>query len=137
VARCAVGATAANVVLALALVPPFGLEGVAIATTLPYLVVSGLLLRFVLEAVPVEPARLLRETFLPAWVLGAGLAAALGALRALVDLDSLAPVVGVGVLAPLFYWAAFYAVWLRPAERRLVREVAASARGATAPPGPR
>jgi PST family polysaccharide transporter len=127
VARCAVGATAANVVLALALVPPLGLEGVAIATSVPYLVVSGLLLRFVLEAVPVDPGSFLRETFLPAWVLGACLAAALGVLRALVELDSLGLVAVVGALAPVSYWAAFYFIWLRPSERQLVREVAGSA----------
>ena len=123
VARYALGTVAANALLALTLVPPFGIEGVALATTLPYAVVSLLLLRVLLEAAPVGSGELLREALVPAWLVGAALAAALGALRLLVELDQLLPVLVLAAAGPLAAWAAFYGLWLRPAERRLVRSL--------------
>jgi O-antigen/teichoic acid export membrane protein len=124
VARYAWGVAAVNLALALVLIPPMGLEGVAIATTAPYLVAAILLLRLLLAEAPLPPARLARESLLPAWLLGACLAAALGAARALLDPDSLGSVAALGAAGPVVYWGTFYAFWLRPAERRLVRDVA-------------
>ncbi|MFN2616581.1 MAG: lipopolysaccharide biosynthesis protein [Thermoleophilaceae bacterium] len=127
VARYAWVTAIASIALALALVPALGLEGVALATALPYLVVAPLLLRLVLEVVPVGASLIMRESFLPAYLLGAALAAALGLVRAVVPLDSLPAVLAAAAGGPLAYWVAYYALWLRPAERRLVRDVALGA----------
>jgi O-antigen/teichoic acid export membrane protein len=124
VARWAGALAAANLLLAVALIPPLGLEGAAIATSAPYLALFPLLLRMTLARVPVALGSLLRDAFLPAHALGAVLAAALGALRLAVDPEGLAAVAAAALLAPLAYWAAYYLLWLRPEERRLVREVA-------------
>jgi O-antigen/teichoic acid export membrane protein len=127
VARYAWTAAFTSMALALALVPPLGLEGVALATALPYLAVTPLLLRLVLREVPLRPQFLVRESFLPAYLLGGCLAAGLGLVRLLVPLDSLPAVLGAALAGPLAYWLAYYALWLRPSERRLVRDVAAGA----------
>jgi O-antigen/teichoic acid export membrane protein len=123
VARYAVGVAVGNVVLALALTAPLGLEGVAVATAVPYLAMFPVLLRAALSAVPVAARRLALESALPAWSLGAALAAALGALR-LTAHPSSGAAVGIAVGGVVAYWIAFYALWLRPHERSLVREVA-------------
>lgn len=126
VARWAAAVAVLDVALALSLTPSIGLDGVALATAAPYLVTFPVLMRMVLDAVPVEPARLAREAFLPALSIGAGLAAGLGVVRALSPLSA-APQVGVVALAALALgWGAYYALWLAPAERELVREVARS-----------
>jgi O-antigen/teichoic acid export membrane protein len=123
VARWAGAVALADLALALALVPPLGLKGVALATSVPYLALFPLLLRMALARVPVGLETLTREAFLPAYFLAALLAAPLAALRLAADIDGLGAVAAM-LLAPPCYWAAYYMLWLRPAERRLVREVA-------------
>jgi O-antigen/teichoic acid export membrane protein len=123
VARWAGTVAVANLVLALALVPPLGLEGVAIATSVPYLALFPLLLQMALRATSVRFAALTRVAFAPAYALAAVLATVLGALRLSVGLDEPFAVGAAVVLAPLAYWAAYYVLWLEPAERRLVRDV--------------
>jgi O-antigen/teichoic acid export membrane protein len=124
VARWAGALAAANLLLAVALIPPLGLEGAALATSAPYLALFPLLLRWTLARVPVALGSLLREAFLPAYALGALLAAALGVLRLTIDPRGLAAVAATALLAPLGYWVAYFLIWLRPSERRLVGEVA-------------
>ncbi len=115
---------AANVVISVALVPWLGLEGVAIGTALPYFCAFPFLMRLVLGIVPVPLGRLVREAFVPAYLLAAMLAVALEVARLTLPLDSVVVVVAVALGGMLAYWLAFYAVWLRPAERQLVRQVA-------------
>ena len=124
VARYAVAVAIGNVVLALALTAPLGLEGVAIATAGPYLAMFPVLLGAALRAVPLPPRQLVSEALLPAWSLGAALAAALGALRLAAHPTTLGAVAAAAVGGVAAYWLAFYVLWLRPAERELVREVA-------------
>ena len=123
VARWAGALAMANLVLAVTLIPPLGLEGAAIATAAPYLGLFPVLLQMTLARVPVPLGELLRNAFLPAYLLAAVLAAALGALRLAFDPESLAAVAAAALLAPLGYWAAYFFVWLLPGERRLVGEV--------------
>jgi len=80
-----------------------------------------LLLRVALSASGATLGELARGAWLPAYSLGALLAAVLLALRAGPGLDSLAVVVAAGAGGVLAYWAAFYALWLTPDERALVR----------------
>jgi O-antigen/teichoic acid export membrane protein len=124
VARYAVAVAVLDVVLAVALTPLLGLEGVAIATSLPYIALFPVLLRWALVRVPVDLGSLLREAFLPAYALGAVLALALAGLRLAWGVEGLAAVAATALLAPLAYWAAYYLICLDAAERRLVREVA-------------
>ncbi len=122
-ARYALLVAAGNLVLALCLAPSLGLEGVAIATTVPYALLFPLLLRRTLESVPVAPGELLRRAFAPPLVAGAALAALLLAAAAVLSPES---VVSVGTLAAgamAVYWAAFYLVAMDPGERRLVRSL--------------
>ncbi|MGI8945070.1 MAG: polysaccharide biosynthesis C-terminal domain-containing protein [Thermoleophilaceae bacterium] len=120
-ARYAWIAAIANLAISLALTPLIGLEGVAIGTTVPYLVAFPFTLRLIRSVVPVSLANLAREVWVPAYTSGLVLAAALGAVRLTTALDSVPAVLGVGAGGLLAYWIAFYALWLRPDERALVR----------------
>jgi len=124
VARYAMGVATGNVVLALALTPPFGLEGVALATAVPYAALFPVLIVPALSATPLGGAVLARESFLPTWSLGAVLAAALVGLRLVADPTTAPSVMCAALVGPLAYWLVFYAVWLRPDEQRLVLDVA-------------
>jgi O-antigen/teichoic acid export membrane protein len=120
-ARVLVGVAAANLVLSLALTPVVGLEGPALGTAIPFALAFPLLLRAGLGASGATLGELAESAWLPAYSLGLVLAGVLLALRAGVGLDSLGAVAGAGAGGVLAYWAAFYALWLRPEERTLVR----------------
>ncbi|HEY1357957.1 MAG TPA: oligosaccharide flippase family protein [Thermoleophilaceae bacterium] len=124
VARWAGALAVLNLLLALALIPVIGLEGAAVATAAPYLALFPVLLRMALRRVPVPLGSLVREAFLPAYVPALVLAGVLGAIRLAVDVHGLGMVAALALAAPLAYWLAYYGLWLRPEERRLVREVA-------------
>ncbi|MDQ4072606.1 MAG: oligosaccharide flippase family protein [Actinomycetota bacterium] len=124
-ARLAGAVALSNVAISLALTPWLGLEGVTIGTAVPYLVAFPFLMGVVLDLVPVAARALARESFLPAYSLGAALAVVLGLARLELPLDTAPAVLGIAAAGVLAYWAAFYLVWLRPEERRLVREVGA------------
>jgi O-antigen/teichoic acid export membrane protein len=118
------GVALTNLVLSLALTPSLGLNGVVLGTTLAYVLAFPFFIRLTVRILPVSLGELAQEAWLPAYLTGAVVAAGLLALRFTVSLDSLAKVLGVGVIAALAYWIAYYAVWLRPSERALVRSVA-------------
>jgi O-antigen/teichoic acid export membrane protein len=123
VARWAGGVALGDVVLALALTPLMGLEGVAVANSLPYVLLFPVLLCFVLREVPVGLGELVRRGFAPAYLLGAVLAALLGVLRLTADPSTLPAVAAAALAAPLAYWLAYYLLWLDSEERALVRGV--------------
>ena len=75
-------------------------------------------------AVPVPLAELIRRAFVPAWALGALLAAALVALRLTVDPSGAVAVAGTAFGALALYWLAYYALALDAGERQLVRGLA-------------
>lgn len=111
-----------NVALSLALTPIFGLEGVVLGTTIPYVVLFPLFLRIVRATFPsVSLADLMREAWLPAYAGAVVLAAGLIVLRLLVDLDTVPAVAGAALVGLGLYWGSYYLVWLRPGERVLVR----------------
>jgi O-antigen/teichoic acid export membrane protein len=124
VARYAWTVAGTSVLLALALIPPFGLEGAALAAALPFSAVVPFLLRRAVAAADVGVGEVLRESAAPAYALGVALAAALGIARALLDLEGVVPVVAAGLVGAAVYWAAFYGVVMRPEERRFVRSIA-------------
>ena len=123
-ARYAGAVAAANLVLALLLVAPFGLEGVAVATSFPYVAAFPWLVRRALDAARVPAGAFVRSALVPAYALGALLAAGLVALRLLASPETLPAVLGSALAALAAYWAAYYAICLDDSERRLVRDVA-------------
>jgi O-antigen/teichoic acid export membrane protein len=123
-ARYAWAVAITNLVVSLALTPPLGLEGVTIGTAVPYLAAFPFLVGVVLRQLGVPFPHLLREAFLPAWIGGAVLAAGLGIVRLAAEPATLVAVAGLAVGGVLAYWVAFYGIFMRPYERRLVREVA-------------
>lgn len=122
-ARVVVGIAALNLALTLALTPSLGLEGPALGTAIAYAVGFPFLLRIGLAASGARLGDLAREAWLPAYALGACLAALLVAARLLADLDSLASLAPVLVGGPALYWLAYAALVLRPHERVLIREL--------------
>lgn len=123
VAGYSIAIAAGNAAIAVALIPPLGLEGAALATTVPYLLLFPVLVKMVLEATSVAPGRLTRTAFLPALTGGVALAGALLAVRIAADPDSLASVAGLATGGVLAFWGGFYALSLSEEERRLVRDV--------------
>ena len=111
-----------NLVLALALTPSLELEGPALATAIPFLLAFPLLLGVGLRAGGgVQLRELASAAWLPAYGLGAVLAAALVGLRLAVEPTTLATVLAAAAGGLLAYWLAFYALVFGPGERRLVR----------------
>ena len=113
----------ASVLLALALVPPFGLEGVALATTAPYVALFPYLLWMTLRAIPLPARELASRAFLPAWTLGLALGGVLVTVRLVLDPSSALELAAVAFGALAVYWAAYYALWLDRDERALVRSL--------------
>lgn len=115
---------AASLVLAVALVAPFGLEGVAVATSLPYIVGFPWLLRRALAATGIGGGQFARAALAPTYGLAAVLAACLVALRLVAPPDTLSAVLGAAVGGLAAYWSAYYALCLNSSERLLVVDVA-------------
>jgi O-antigen/teichoic acid export membrane protein len=122
-ARWAVTVAGTSVALMLVLTPPLGLEGVALATAVPYVALFPCLLRVTLRAVPVRLSNLVQRAFVPAWLLGALLGSALLVLRSVIDPDTAALVVALASAGLAVYWIAYYALVLDGAERTLVRSI--------------
>lgn len=123
VARLMVLLAVCNLGLALLLTPELGIEGPALATTIPFVLAFPLMLRNGLLVTGVPLSELVRRAFAPAYLLGVGLAAALLALRLALDLDALIPVVLTAAGGVLAYWAIFDRVVLEPSEREMVRDL--------------
>lgn len=116
--------------LSLALTAWLGLDGLVLGTTVAYLAVTPFLFRKLLELFPLSLGEFAREVWVPAYVTGAGLAVFAVAARLALQLDSVAAVVAVALAGVTGYWLVYYAVWLRPSERALVRNLVRPARGA-------
>jgi O-antigen/teichoic acid export membrane protein len=122
-ARIVLVVAVANLSLSLALTPALGLEGPALGTAIPFALAFPFLLRVGLGVAGVSLGELARQAWLPAYSLGAALAAALVALRLALEPSGLAAVGALAAGGLLVYWAAFYGLWLSPAERRLIGNV--------------
>jgi O-antigen/teichoic acid export membrane protein len=127
-ARIMVVLAVSNLAIALVLTPELGVEGPALATTIPFVVAYPLMLRLGLRASRVPLGELARRALAPAYLLGALLALALLALRAGLDPRTLPAVALVAAGGVLAYWAAFYSLVLDRDERALVRGLATRAR---------
>jgi O-antigen/teichoic acid export membrane protein len=115
---------AVNLVLALVLTPLFGLTGLVSATALQSLLVFPWFLAIMVRHLPVRIGELAREAWLPAYSTGAVLAVALVALQLVAPLSTLLGVLVAAGGSVALAWVAYYAVWLRPNERVLVRDFA-------------
>jgi len=121
VALIVTGAAAANLVLSLILTPELGLEGPALGTAIPFALAFPLMLRTGLRASGAGLGELARRAWLPAYTLGAALAAVLVALRLAAEPVTLSAVLAAAAGGVIAYWAAFYALVLEPPERELAR----------------
>lgn len=126
VARYTWTVAASSVLLAIALIPPFGLEGAALAAALPFTAIVPFMLRRAAAEAGVGVGEVLRESALPAYALGALLAAGLGAARLLLDIEGVVAVVACALAGAALYWAAFYGLVMRPEERRFVTSLTTS-----------
>jgi O-antigen/teichoic acid export membrane protein len=122
-----------NLAVSLALTPWLGLEGVVIGTVAGYLVVFPVFLRVVVSRLPVTIADFVHEVWIPAFSLGLALGALLVGARLALGIDTLATVIAASALGIGGYFAAYYALWLRPAERRLMRSLLRPRRKPAAP----
>ena len=114
---CAAGL---NLALALVLTPELGLEGPALATAIPFLLAFPLLVRVGLDASGARLGELARRAWLPAYSLGALLAAVLVGVRLALEPDSLVAVLGLAAGGVLAYWAVFFLLVLDRSERRIL-----------------
>ena len=121
VARLLATVAAANLALSLALTPSLGLEGPALGTAIPFLLAAPLVLRLALGASGASLGELARHAWLPAYALGAALAALLALTRSVADVDSFWALATVLVAGPLAYWTAYWLAVLSPEERALGR----------------
>src|SRR5215207_3856794 len=128
VARLMVLLAVSNLALALLLTPKLGVEGPALATTIPFVLAFPLMLRNGLLATGVRLEALARRSFAPAYLLGALLALVLLGVRAGLDPRTLPAVAALAIGGVLAYWACFYALVLDPDERSLVRGLASRTR---------
>jgi O-antigen/teichoic acid export membrane protein len=112
-----------NLSLSIALAGPLGLDGVVLGTAIPYLIAFPVFYRFVLRALPVSAGELWREAWLPGYGTGIVLLVLLVAVRLALGIEGIAAVAALGAAGLASYWLAFYFLWLRPAERRLVGDV--------------
>jgi len=128
VARLMVVLAVSNLALALLLTPELGVEGPALATTIPFVLAFPLMLRNGLLATGVRLEALARRSFAPAYLLGALLALVLLGVRAGLDPRTLPAVAALAIGGVLAYWACFYALVLDPDERSLVRGLASRTR---------
>src|SRR5215207_7632734 len=128
VARLMVVLAVSNLALALLLTPKLGVEGPALATTIPFVLAFPLMLRNGLLATGVRLEALARRSFAPAYLLGALLALVLLGVRAGLDPRTLPAVAALAIGGVLAYWACFYALVLDPDERSLVRGLASRTR---------
>jgi O-antigen/teichoic acid export membrane protein len=114
-------AAALSLVLAFVLTPELGVEGPAIATAGALFAAAPLLLRAALRASRLRLTELVARALLPAYTLGALLAAGLLLVRLLLEPDALPGVAATALAGVGLYWVAFYALVLEPSERALVR----------------
>jgi O-antigen/teichoic acid export membrane protein len=122
VARWALIVAVPSVLLALAFASPLGLDGVAIASTLSYVVAFPYLLTAVLKCTTAEAGDLARRAFLPAWTTGLGLGLLLVALRAALEPEG-AAAIGAAIAGVAAYWLAYYLLWLDSSERALAKSI--------------
>jgi O-antigen/teichoic acid export membrane protein len=123
IARLMVVLAVGNLVLALLLTPELGVEGPALATTIPFVLAFPLMLRNGLLATGVRLSELVRRAFAPAYALGLLLAAILVAVRLLADPVGLVSVGLLAVAGVLAFWAACYLLVFDESERALVKSV--------------
>jgi O-antigen/teichoic acid export membrane protein len=120
-ARIVLVVAGANLALSLILTPALGLEGPALGTAIPFALAFPFFLRAGLGVAGVPLAELARRAWLPAYSLGAALAAALVALRLALDPSGLVAVAALALGGALVYWGAYVALCLDPDERQMLR----------------
>jgi O-antigen/teichoic acid export membrane protein len=112
-----------NLGLSVALTPWLGLDGVAIGTAIPYLVVFPIVMRLIVRDFPVGWRRLVRHAILPAYATATVAAVAVGAVRLLAPPDDLVTVALTAGGGIALAFAFYVAVCLSAAERLMLRSI--------------
>jgi O-antigen/teichoic acid export membrane protein len=123
----AVAVAVVNVSISLSLTPSLGLDGVVLGTAISFVLAFPFFIWLVVSTFPVRVAELAHEVWLPAYATGVPVAVCLLVVRVSLPLDTVLGVVTAAGLALVAYWGIYYAAWLRPGERALVRSIALSA----------
>jgi O-antigen/teichoic acid export membrane protein len=110
-----------NLTLSIVLTWQLGLVGVAIGTTIGYLVAFPLFMREALRTTTVSVGEFARRVWLPAYAVGAALAAALALTRLVLPLNSILELAVVCIAGVLLAWAAFYRLCMDSDERAILR----------------
>jgi O-antigen/teichoic acid export membrane protein len=110
-----------NLTLSVVLTWQLGLVGVAIGTTVGYMVSFPLFVHEALSTTAVSLGEFTRRVWLPAYGVGAVLAVALALTRLLLPLDSILALAAVCIVGVLLAWAAFYRLCMEPDERAMLR----------------
>jgi O-antigen/teichoic acid export membrane protein len=118
--RYAWAGAAVSLTLSLIFTPLLGLEGVALGTTLGYVLLFPVFMWFTLSRLPVGLGSLARQAWLPAYSTAALLAVVLAVVRLATDVEGLAAVVALAAGGLILYWLFYFVVWLRREERTLV-----------------
>lgn len=120
VARTIAAVAALNLLLTLVLTPQLGLEGPALGTAIPFALAFPVFLRLSIQATGVRIGELARAAWIPAYGIGAVVAAGLVGLRLVADVDGLVAVGAAAIVAVGGGWIAFYALVLDAGERSFV-----------------
>jgi O-antigen/teichoic acid export membrane protein len=112
-----------NLVCSVAFTAWLGLEGVMIGTVIPYVVGFPFFLRKAARTFGVPVREMVAVALMPAWAVGAGLAAVLVAARLALEPDTLVEVAGMALVALAAAYATWAALFFGTDERRLVRSL--------------
>jgi len=118
-----------NVALSIPLTSALGIYGPIIGSMSGFAATLAFSFPFAMRVAGLRWREVAREAWLPAYLTGAVLAAALAGARYGLGLTSKPAVVAVLVLAPLLYWGLYALVWLRADERALALHAIGVRRG--------
>lgn len=110
-----------NLVLSLGLTAWLGLEGVVLGTSIPYVLLFPVFLRRMAGRFDVPVGEIVRFAMLPAWTIGAGIAALLVLVRIFAEPQTLPAVAAVAAGALALAYGAYALIFFGDDERRLVR----------------
>lgn len=112
-----------NVAASLVLTWQYGLNGVVLGTTIPFVLAFPIFLRKAVSVLPFSVASLLRTAWIPAYSTGVIVGCVLVAVRVLVPIDNLPELVSLLIGGPLLYWGLFFVTWTTSSERALLGDL--------------
>lgn len=112
-----------NLIASLVMTWRYGLNGVVLGTTIPFVLAFPIFLRKATSALPFTLGRLLRTAWIPAYSTGAIVGSTLVVVRLLISVNDPPELIGMMLGGPLLYWTLFYTIWTTSNERALVHDL--------------